>query len=209
MSGGFSLQRENDDSASILTSLQMYTILPLLTIRFLSSGMDNGRSHDFRAKVFQAVKELAPEVDCDLVLQHLSEVDTDYLVECVLEIARRYRQLEEENESYRQRKEVFASLYEEEKGKVEELNSRIAQTTRAMEEMKKENANVLEQVRQDYLNERRQLEAECERLRCVLKHDEEEWAKEKQQLLEQIRKVRSELRIAVEIGELARITGNA
>ena len=56
-------------------------------------------------------------MDCNLVLQYLSEVDTDYLVECGLEIARRYRQLEEENESYRQRKEVFASLYEEERGK--------------------------------------------------------------------------------------------
>ena len=38
-------------------------------------------------------------------------------MECVLEIARRYRQLEEENESYRQCKEVFASLYEKERGK--------------------------------------------------------------------------------------------
>ena len=143
-------------------------------------------------------------MNCDLVLQHLSEVDTDYLVECGLEIARRYRQLEEENESYRQRKEVFASLYEEERGKVKELKTKLAETNRAMEKMK-ENANVLEQVRQDYLKERRQLEAECERLRCVLKHDEEEWAKEKQQLLEQIRNVRSEQRIEKERKELGRI----
>ena len=148
-------------------------------------------------------------MNCNLVLQYLSEVDTDYLVECGLEIARRYRQLEEENESYRQRKEVFANLYEKEKGKVKELDTRIAQTNRAMEKMKKESANVLEQVRQDYLNERRQLEAECERLRCVLKYEEEEWMKEKQLLLEQIRIVRSEQRLEKERKELARITGNA
>ena len=207
MSGGFSLQRENDDSASIPTSLQMYTILPLVTIRFLSSGMDNGRSHDFKAKVFQTVRELAPEVDCDLVLQHLSEVDTDNLVECGLKIARRYRQLEEENESYRQCKEVFANLYEKEKGKVKELKTKLAETNKAMEKMKKENAKVLEQLRQDYLKERRQLEAECERLRCILKHDEEEWMKEKQLLLEQIRNVRNEQRIETESRQWARFTG--
>ena len=146
-------------------------------------------------------------MNCNLVLQYLSEVDTDYLVECGLEIARRYRQLEEENESYRQRKEVFANLYEKEKGKVKELDTRIARTTRAMEKMKKENANVLEQVRQDYLNERRQLEAECERLRCVLKYKEEEWMKEKQLLLEQIRNVSSEQRIEKESRELTIISG--
>ena len=72
---------------------------------------------NYRPNTVQVLKELAPEVNCDLVLKHLSEVDTDYLVECGLEIARRYRQLEEENESYRQRKEVFVNLYEKERGK--------------------------------------------------------------------------------------------
>ena len=161
---------------------------------------------NYRPNIVQVLEELAPEVDCDLVLQHLSEVDTDYLVECVLEIAIRYRQLEEENESYQQRKDVFANLYKE-KGKVEELKTKLTETSRAMEEMKKESTNVLEQARQDYLNERRQLEAECERLRCVLKHDEEEWMKEKQLLLEQIRNVRSEQRIEKESRQWTRFTG--
>ena len=145
-------------------------------------------------------------MNCDLVLQHLSEVDTDYLVECVLEIARRYRQLEE-NESYRQRKEVFANLYEKERGKVKELKTKLAETSRAMEKMKKESADVVEHVRQGYLKERRQLEAECERLKCVLKHEEEKWMKEKQLLLEQIRNVRSEQRIEKERRELAGMNG--
>ena len=183
------------------------SLLPLLLTALLLSRRGevpiiSGTAH-YRPNIVQVLKELAPEVNCDLVLKHLSEADTDYLVECGLEIARRYRQLEEQNESYRQHKEVFASLYEREKGKVKELKTRIAQTTRAMEKMKKENANVLEQARQDYLNERRQLKAECERLRCVLKHDREEWAKEKQLLLEQIRNVRSEQRIEKESRKLA------
>ena len=157
--------------------------------------------------IVRVLKELAPEVNCDLVLQYLSEVDTDYLVECGLEIARRYRQIEEENESYKQCKDVFASLYEKENGKVKELKTKLAETSRAMEKMKKENANVLEQVRQDYLKERRQLEAECERLKCILKHEEEEWIKEKQLLLEQIRNVRNEQRIEEERRELAGMNG--
>ena len=186
------------------------SLLPLLLIALLLSGRGEvpiiSGPTNYRPNIVQVLKELAPEVNCDLVLQLLSEVDTDYLVECSLEIARRCRQLEEEDESYRQRKEVFANLYEKEKGKVEELKTKLAETNKAMEEMKKENAKVLEQVRQDYLKERRQLEAECERLRCVLKHDEEEWMKEKQQLPEEIRNARSEQRIEKKSRKLARIT---
>ena len=197
--------------SSLSQTLTPSSLLPLLLTALLLSRRGEvpivSGPANYKPNIVRVLKELAPEVDCDLVLQHLSEVDTDYLVECGLEIARRYRQLEEENESYRQCKEVFANLYEKERGKVEELNTRIVQTNRAMEKMKKKTAKVLEQVMQDYLNERRQLEAECERLRCVLKHDEEEWAKEKQLLLEQIRNVRSKQRLEKESRELARITG--
>jgi hypothetical protein len=119
-----SLEGKPSPLTSLLTKTQTLTpssLLPLLLTALLLSGRGEvpiiSGTANYRPNIVQILKELAPEVNCDLVLQHLSEVDTDYLVECVLEIARRYRQLEEENESYRQRKEVFANLYEKERGK--------------------------------------------------------------------------------------------
>ena len=87
---------------SLLQIPNLSSLLPLLLTALQLSGRGevpiiSGPANN-RPNIVQVLKELALEVNCDLVLQHLSEVDTDYLVECVLEIARRYRQLEE-NES--------------------------------------------------------------------------------------------------------------
>ena len=108
-------------NSPLLQTLTPSSLLPLLLTAILLSRRGEvpiiSGPANYRPNIVQVLEELAPEVNCDLVLQHLSEVDTDYLVECGLEIARRYRQLEEEKESYQQRKEVFANLYEKERGK--------------------------------------------------------------------------------------------
>ena len=48
-------------------------------------------------------------------------METDDLVDCSVEVARKYRELEEENESYRKRKDAFVTLYLKEQDRVREL----------------------------------------------------------------------------------------
>ena len=182
LSGG-SLMRENDGCSARLTGHQIYIILPLTMIRFLSSGVKNGELHDLKTKVFKAMNELTPGVNCDLVLQHLSEVDTDYLVECVLEIARICRQLEEENENYRQRKEVFANLYEKERGQVVKYKIELEQQKKSAGKLEENLKWEVDQKIQQAL-EIGKLHAECTSLRTVLQHSTEEWNREKQNLLQ-------------------------
>jgi hypothetical protein len=98
---------------SLLQIPNLSSLLPLLLTALQLSGRGevpiiSGPANN-RPNIVQVLKELAPEVNSNLVLQHLSEVDTDYLVECGLEIARRYRQLEEENEG-RKRTEGLRKL---------------------------------------------------------------------------------------------------
>jgi hypothetical protein len=48
LSGGSFLMRENDGCSARLTGHQIYIILPLTMIRFLSSGVKNGELHDLK-----------------------------------------------------------------------------------------------------------------------------------------------------------------
>ena len=61
----------------------------------------------YRPKILQVLKEVAREVDPELVLQQLSRMETDDLVDCSVEVARKYRELEEEN--YKKRKDTFVT----------------------------------------------------------------------------------------------------
>jgi chromosome segregation ATPase len=132
-------------------------------------------------------------------------VDTDYLVECVLEIARRYRQLEEENESYRQRKEVFANLYEKEKGEVVKYSIEFEQLKKLLGKLKENLKREQDQKTQQALKIRK-LDTECTRLRTVLQHSTEEWNREKQNLL-QIKNEKLKQTEMQERNEVERIPG--
>ena len=48
-------------------------------------------------------------------------METDDLVDCSVEVTRKYRELEEENENYRKRKDTFVTLYQKEQERVRKL----------------------------------------------------------------------------------------
>ena len=88
-------------------------MLPLLlTVLLMSARSDvpvaTGQDK-YRPKILQVLKEVAPEVDPELILQQLSRMETDDLVDCSVEVARKYKELKEENENYRKRKDTFVT----------------------------------------------------------------------------------------------------
>ena len=167
------------------------TVIPLLLTVLLMSGRSdvpvaNGQDK-YRPKILQVLKEIAPEVDHELILQQLSRMETDGLVDCIVEVARKYRELEEENENYRKRKDTFVTLYQEEQDRVRELEAKLVEAKKEMNEMRGKHRSELNQIRQDYLNEKRRLQEDSEELSVRLEHmkqSEDEWTKEKQYLLQ-------------------------
>ena len=147
------------------------TVIPLLlTVLLMSARSDvpvAAGQDKYRPKILQVLKEVAPEVDPELILQQLSKMETDDLVDCSVEVARKYRELEEENENYRKRKDAFVTLYQEEQGGVRQLEVELVE---AKKEMRGKHQSELDQIRQEYLNEKNRLEEECEELRVRLEH---------------------------------------
>ena len=80
-------------------------MIPLLLTALLMSARSDvpvaAGQDKYRPKILQVLKEIAPDVDPELILQQLSRMETDDLVDCSVEVARKYRELEEENENYR------------------------------------------------------------------------------------------------------------
>ena len=170
------------------------TVIPLILTVLLMSGRSdvpvaNGQDK-YRPKILQVLKEIAPGVDPELILQQLSRMETDDLVDCIVEVARKYRELEEENENYRKRKDTFVTLYQEEQDRIRELEAELVKSKKEMYEMRVKHRRELDQIRQEYLNEKRTLQKECAELKgCLehMKHSKDEWTKEKQYLLQKVR----------------------
>ena len=123
-------------------------------------------------------------------------METDGLVDCIVEVARKYRELEEENENYRKRKDTFVALYQEEHDRVRELEVKLVEVKKEMNEMRGKHRSELDERRQEYLKEKRRLEEECAELRVRLehmKHSKDEWTKEKQYLLQKVRNEKLQL----------------
>ena len=150
------------------------TVIPLLlTVLLMSARSDvpvAAGQDKYRPKILQVLKEVAPEVDPELILQQLSRMETDDLVECSVEVARKYRELEEENENYRKRKDTFVTLYQEEQDRVRELEVKLVEAKKEMKEMRVKHRSELDQIRQEYLNKKRRLQEECAELRVRLEH---------------------------------------
>ena len=176
------------------------TVIPLLlTVPLMSGRSDipvaNGQDK-YRPKILQVLKDITPEVDHELILQQLSKMETDGLVDCIVEVARKYRELEEENENYRKRKDTFVTLYQKEQDRVRELEIKLVEANKVMNEMRGKHRSELSQIRQEYLNEKRRLEDKCAELRVRLehmKHSKDEWTKEKQYLLQEVRNEKLQL----------------
>ena len=111
----------------------------------------------YRPKILQVLKEVAPEVDPELILQQLSRMETDDLVDCSVEVARKYRKLEEENEYYRKRKDV--TLYQKEQDRLREV--KLVEAKKEMTEKREKHRSELDQMRQ----KKRRLEKERAELR--------------------------------------------
>ena len=176
------------------------TVIPLLlTVLLMSARSDvpvAAEQDKYRPKILQVLKEVTPEVDPELVLQQLSRMETDDLVDCSVEVARKYRELEEENENYRKRKDTFVTLYQKEQDRVRELEVKLVEAKKEMDGMRGKHRSELDQIRQEYLNEKRRLEEECAELRVHLehmKHSKDEWTKEKQYLLQKVRNEKLQL----------------
>ena len=169
-------------------------MIPLLLTVLLMSGRSDvpvaAGQDKYRPKILQVLKEIAPEVNPELILQQLSRMEIDDLVDCSVEVDRKYRELEEENENYRKRKDTFVALYQEEQDRVKKLEAKLVEVKKEMNEMRGKHRSELDQIRREYLNEKRRLEEECVELRVRLehmKHSKDEWTKEKQYLLQKIR----------------------
>ena len=135
---------------------------------------------------------------------------TGDLVDCIVEVARKYRELEEENENYRKRKDTFVTLYQEEQDRVRELEAELDVVEKEMNEMRGKHRSELDRIRQDYLNEKRILEEECAELRVCLehmKHSKDEWTKEKQYLLQKVRNEKLQLSEMKQSREVERSQG--
>ena len=156
----------------------------LLTVLLMTARSDipvAAGQDKYRLKILQVLKEVAPEVDPELILQQLSRMETDDLVDCSVEVARKYRELEEENENYRKRKDTFVTLYQKEQDRVRELEAKLVEARKEMDGMRGKHRSELDQIRQDYLNEKRRLEEECAELRVRLEHmkqRKDEWTKD-------------------------------
>ena len=150
------------------------TVIPLLlTVLLITARSDitvEAGQDKYRPKILQVLKEVAPEVDPEFILQQLSRMETDDLVDCSVEVARKYRELEEENENYRKRKDTFVALYQNEQDRVRELEAKLVEAKKEMNEMRVKHQSELDQIRQEYLNEKRRLEEECAQLRVRLEH---------------------------------------
>ena len=76
------------------------TVIPLLLTVLLMSVRNDvpvaAGQDEYRPKILQVLKEIAPEVDPELILQQFSRMETDDLVDCSVEVARKYREIEEE-----------------------------------------------------------------------------------------------------------------
>ena len=150
----------------------------------------------YRPRILQVLKELAPEVDPELILQQLSRMETDDLVDCSVEVARKYRELEEENENYRKRKDTFVTLYQKEQDRVRELEAKLVEAKKEMNEIRGKHRSELNQIRQENLTEKRRLQEECAELRACLehmKHSKDEWTREKENLLQKVRNEKLQL----------------
>ena len=123
----------------IICSLILYN-LKTRTLVLLMSGRSDvlvaAEQDKHRPKILQVLKEIAPEVNHELILQQLSRKETDGLVDCSVEVARKYRELEKENENYRKRKDTFVTLYQEEQDRIRELEVKLAEVEKEMNEMR-------------------------------------------------------------------------
>ena len=127
----------------------------LLTLLLMSARSDipvASEQDKYRPKILQVLKEIAPEVDPELILQQLSRMETDDLVDCIVEVARKYRELEEENENYRKRKDT---LYQKEQDRVKELEAELVEAKKEMNEMRGKHRRELDRIRQEYLKEKK------------------------------------------------------
>ena len=189
-------------------------MIPLiLTVPLMSGRSDipvaNGQEK-YRPKILQVLKEIAPEVNLELILQQLSRMEIDGLVDCSVEVARKYRELEEENENYRKRKDTFVTLYQEEQDRVRELEAELVEANKEMDEMRVKHRSELDQIRQEYLNEKRILQKECAELRVCLeymKHSKDEWTREKQYLQQKVRNEKLQLSEMRQSKEVERTQG--
>ena len=120
-------------------------------------------------------------------------METDDLVDCSVEVARKYRELEEENENYRKRKDTFVTLYQKEQGRVRELEAKLAEAKKEMNGMRVKHRSELDQIRQEYLNEKRRLQEECAELTVHLEHMKHSKDGEKQYLLQKVRNEKLQL----------------
>ena len=147
-----------------LVSFSAYYMYPYLynlktrTLVLLMSGRSDvlvaAEQDKYRPKILQVLKEIAPEVNLELILQQLSRMETDGLVDCIVELARKYRELEDENENYRKRKDAFVTLYQKEQDRVREIETKLAEVEKEMNEMRVKHRSELDQIRQEYLNEK-------------------------------------------------------
>ena len=147
-------------------------MIPLLLTVLLMSGRSDipvvTVQDKYRPKILQVLKEIAPKVDPEPILQQLSRMETDDLVDCSVEVARKYRELEEKNENYRKRRDTFVTLYQKEHDRVRELEAKLAEAKKEMNEMRGKHRSELDERRREYLNEKRRLEEECAELRVCL-----------------------------------------
>ena len=137
-------------------------------------------------------------------------METDDLVDCSVEVTRKYRELEEENENYRKRKDTFVTLYQKEQDRVRKLEAKLVEAEKEMNEMRVKHRSELNQIRQEYLNEKRRLQDECAELRVCLehmKHSKDEWTKEKQYLLQKVRNEKLQLSEMRQSKEVVRSQG--
>ena len=145
----------------------------LLTVLLMTARSDvpvATEQDKYRPKILQVLKEVAPEVDPELILQQLSRMETDDLVDCSVEVARKCRELEEEKENYRKRKDAFVTLYQKEQDRVRELEVKLVEAKKESDGMRVKHQSELDQIRQKYLNKKRRLEEECAQLRVHLEH---------------------------------------
>ena len=93
-------------------------------------------------------------------------------------------------------KDTFVTLYQKEQDRVRELEAKLVEAKKEMNEIRVKHRSELNQIRQEYLNEKRRLEEECAELRGHLehmKHSKGEWTKEKEYLLQKVRNKKLQL----------------
>ena len=178
-------------------------MLPIVVLLLILSNKGNipvdFGQEKYKPKIQQLLNEFCPKIDSELILQHLSGLQCDCdLVDCIIEMARGYRQLEEENENYRERKDAFVLLYEKENDRVRELESILVEEKRKLQILNIQHQNELEQTKLEFHKVRRTLEVECVEMRMHLELLKKKLDKEKQSMLDQMRLEEREGRRRVE-----------